>query len=180
MPKLNVNWEEVKKAYEQGNDRKDICNAFNVSEKTLRNKIWENKWTIGTNKGQIETHVNGLRDNLSLISKDIRDAPSLMKPIIAQKVKEAIEDSELMATNRMILRATQKVMLTSLKSNEVGLKDIRTITGAVREIEGVINPQPKNNVNVAVQNNNEVNVDEKLTKEELEDILRQKGLPIEL
>jgi hypothetical protein len=177
MARLKVDWEAVKKSYESGMDRKDICHAFNITPKTLRNKIYESKWTV---QGQINAHIMEFSDKASLISKDIRDAHPLARPLIIEKVREIIEDSELLYTNRQLLRRAQNIAIRALNTNQVEFKDIRTLTGAVRDIESIVNPQQRGNVNVAVQNNTEVTTKVELTKEEMEAKLKERGIPLAL
>ena len=150
-------WESIEKAYKQGAEVKDICKKYKVSKKTLQNKISEKKWEI---TGTLNNDVNEFREVLGKVTENARNNPETAD-ILYEKIITILEDNALIENNRKLAKAVQGILGQEIRNKKVNVGNIRNVTGALKDIETIANPQAnKQEINIqntnAVQNNVEV------------------------
>lgn len=149
-PKM-YNWELIEKAYIQGAEVDEICKLYKVSKKTLQNKISEKKWEV---TGTLNAQINEFREVTGKVLREIGNNPETQE-IYTEKVITILEDNALITNNRKLLKAIQGIIGNEIRNNKVNVSNVKSITGAIRDIEYVANPKTEtiiNNSN-AVQTN---------------------------
>ena len=86
----------------------------------------------------------------------------MQKEEFAIRVETILEDNKLIQNNRKLLVAVQSIIGQELRSNKINASNVKSITGAILDIEKVANPQAsKQEINIqntnATQNNIEFN-----------------------
>ena len=82
----------------------------------------------------------------------------MQKEEFVMRVETILEDNKLIQNNRKLLVAVQSIIGRELRSNKINASNVKSITGAILDIEKVANPQAsKQEINIqntnAVQNN---------------------------
>ena len=148
------NWEAIKEAYIQGADIEDICRKYKIAKKTLQNKIYELRWEV---KGNIDADINEFKAVLGKVTEKAQNNPETTD-IYLEKIVTVLEDNKLIQNNRKLLSAVQGIIGQELRNNKINASNVKSITGAILDIEKVANPQAsKQEINIqnsnAVQNN---------------------------
>lgn len=153
------NWKAIEKAYSEGVEVKEICKYYNITKKTLQNKIYEKKWII---TGNIESDINEFKAVLGKVTEKAQNNPET-KEIYIDKIVTVLEDNNLISNNRKLLKAVQGIIGAEITKKNVNAKNIKNITGAIRDIESIANPQASKleiNNNNMVQNNTTKSINE--------------------
>jgi len=162
------NWKDIQKAYEGGISIDEISKKYNVTKKTLQNKISEKKWKV---TGSINTHINGVREHLGKLLQETGNDP-VMQDIVEERVRTILEDNELIQNNRKLLKAFQGLVGKGIREGAYKTpSDIKAGVSTIKDIEAVANPKA-NQVNI--QNNQIVNDDNDETTNQIHIYLPQK------
>ena len=160
---FKYDWEKVKEAYEKGFSAQEISKKFNITTKAIGDKARGSKWEI---KSNINSELNELVASSQRIISNANNEE--IKEMIEEKINTLAEDNELIKNNRKLLKFIQGVIVKN--KEDITLKNIKSVTSAVLDIEKVANPT-SNSINLNTQNNTQV---QKvfITKEEQE-VVRQ-------
>lgn len=154
---IKYNWEAIKEAYEGGLDRADICKKYKVTNKLLGNKIRVENWVVN---GSISNEVDGFYANMHKTAQNIDKLHPDNQDLVLQKINTIEADNELISNNRKIAKLLQSVIVSSRA--EITLSNIRNVSGTLKDIESIANPNKPmefNNTN-AIQNVTEVIISE--------------------
>jgi len=142
-------WEQIKIAYEGGLNIKEISKKLKVTIKDIKDKARLKKWVI---KSDINNDIN------EFIAKSEKLTENYEKhPQIAEMIEEAINtrlvDNKIIDNNRKLAQMAQGIIVRD--KADIKYSNIRTLTGAIKDLESVANPQA-NRIEVNNQNNNQV------------------------
>ena len=146
------NWEAIKDAFESGFTKDEICKKFNVTKATLTNKINKDLWVI---KSDVASDIAGIGAELNAVAQNYTKHPEIEEMFVA-RIETITEDNELMVNNRKIAKMLQGVIVK--KRNDIDLSNIKSVSGTLKDIESIANPQASvkiENTN-AQQNNTEI------------------------
>ena len=147
---LKYNWGAIEKAYIQGAEVKDICKQYNITKKTLQNKIYEKKWEM---TGNINSDVNEFKAVLGKVTEAALNNPETTD-IYIEKITTVLEDNKLIRNNRKLASAVHAILGQEIKNKKVNVNNVRNVTGALKDIESMANPQSnRTEVNVNTQTN---------------------------
>jgi hypothetical protein len=140
------NWDAIKKAYESGFTKDDIVKKFKVSKPILTNKINSQKWVV---KCDVNADIIELNDKFAQIAQNYTKHPEVAE-LFEDKINTQMEDNELIKGTRKISKLLLSVIVN--KRNEITLKNIRNISGVIKDIESIANPTSSS---VKIENNNQ-------------------------
>ena len=146
---IKYDWTSIEKAYIQGAEVDDICKKYKITKKTLQNKISEMKWEV---TGTLNTDINEFKEVLGRVTQNAQNNPET-REIYIEKIVTILEDNKLIQNNRKLLAAVQGIIGQELKNNKVNVSNVKSITGAILDIEKVANPQA-NKQEINIQNTN--------------------------
>ena len=146
------NWEAIQEAFEHGFDRDEICKKHRITNKQLSNKINEQKWVV---KGTTKADLQGLSETILKHSENVTKLHPINQDLAMEVFSTTTEDQELMTNNRKIGKLLQSVIIQN--RNNIDLKNIKNVSGVLRDIESIANPSTA--AQVAIQNNNIVEVE---------------------
>jgi len=129
------NWEAIEVAYEGGLDSDSIVKKFGITKKQLTNKVALKGWKI---KGYIKSDIEGISASLGSLSKVSTKHPEL-ESLIVLKIDTTIEDNALIENNRKLAKLAQGIIIKN--KDNFNHSNIRNLTGAIKDIESVANPQ---------------------------------------
>ena len=148
------NWEAIQVAFEGGLDNESIVKRFGITKKQLTNKIALKGWVI---KGYIKSDIEGISASLGSLNEISTKHPELESLIVA-KIDTTIEDNVLMDNNRKLAKLAQGIIIKN--KDNFNHTNIRNLTGAIKDIENVANPQAGQKIDInntnAQQNNDKV------------------------
>lgn len=140
------NWEAIKEAYEGGIDKDEIVKNYKLDKKQLNNKIYDEKWEV---KGHISTDINEFYANVHKTTQNIEKLHPTNQEIAINKLNTMQIDNELMDGTRRVAKMLLGVIARD--KNEINLKNIKTVSSTLKDIESIANPKPEtiiNNANV--------------------------------
>jgi len=143
------NWESIKVAYESGFEKDEIVKKFKVSKAILTNKINKERWAI---KCDVTADINELNATSHKITQNYTKDEKVAEMFI-DRVNTIADDNELMQGTRKISKLLLSVIAQN--KNEINLKNIKTVSSTLKDIENIANPRPDtviNNTN-AMQSN---------------------------
>lgn len=141
---IKYNWEAIHIAYEGGLDADSIVKRFGITKKQLSNKAGLKGWEV---KGYIKSDIEGISAGLGKLNEISTKHPDL-ESIIITKIDTMVEDNALIENNRKLAKLAQGILVKHKDS--FNHTNIRNLTGAIRDIESVANPQ----ANQKIENNN--------------------------
>ena len=148
-------WTSIEKAYIQGAEVDDICKKYKIAKKTLQNKISEMKWEV---TGTLNSDINEFKEVLGRVTQNAQNNPET-KEIYIEKIVTILEDNKLIQNNRKLLGAVQSIIGQEIKANKINASNVKSITGAILDIEKVANPQAnKQEINIQNTNAQQVNI----------------------
>lgn len=139
------NWDAIKEAYEGGLDKDLIARKFKCSKKLLGNKILTDKWVVN---GNLKSDIEGFYAETHKIAQNIEKLHPDNQDLMLEKLNTLEQDNELIGNNRKIAKMLQGVIVSS--RNEIDLKNIRNVSGVLKDIESIANPQ----ANIKIENTN--------------------------
>lgn len=142
------NWEAIKEAYEGGFDKDDIVKKYNITKKQLNNKIRDDNWIV---KGHITSDINEFYATTHKTAQNVQKLHPENQEIVQERINTMAEDNELMQGTRKISKLLLSVIAQN--RNEITLRNIKNVSGVLRDIEAIANPKPDGSV--AIQNNNQ-------------------------
>lgn len=150
------NWEAIQEAYEGGLNKDDIVKKYKLDKKQLNNKIYTGKWEV---KGNLKADITEFYDNAHKMAQNVIKLHPENQELVIEKISTLEQDNELMSNNRKIAKLLQSIIVSN--RNEINLKNIKTVSSTIKDIESIANPRPEtviNNTN-AQQTNNEIKVE---------------------
>ena len=151
MPRAKYDWVEIQKAYEIGMPVNKIVSKYEVTKKTLQNKISEKKWEVS---GSVKATLTEFSESIGKVSGIIESNPD-KADIIAEQAIEISKDLELIRNSAKFFLGKA---VTKAKDPTATMEDLYKGSKIVTETGmnlGVIDRHaPKSDTNVAVQTNN--------------------------
>lgn len=141
------NWDAIQEAFENGFDREEICIKYKLTPKQLSNRINKDKWTV---KGTIKPDIMGLSEQVHKTAQNITKLHPENQELASETFSTLNEDQELMTNNRKIGKLLQSIIIQNRQS--IDLKNIKNVSGVLRDIESIANPTTSN-TNVQVNTN---------------------------
>lgn len=145
------NWEAIKEAYEGGLEKSDICRKYQLPSKLLGNKILTDKWVI---KGNLKADVEGFYAQTHKMAQNIEKLHPDNQDLMLKKLDTLEQDNELIGNNRKIAKMLQGVIVANRQG--INLNNIRNVSGVMKDIESIANPQNAR-IEVNQQLNNQQN-----------------------
>lgn len=143
------NWEAIQEAYEGGLDKADICRKYQLPNKLLLNKINMDKWVI---KGNLKADVEGFYEQTHKMAQNIEKLHPDNQELMLKKLDTMEQDNELIGNNRKIAKMLQGVIVANRQ--DITLGNIRNVSGVMRDIESIANPQAsRQDITVNTQTN---------------------------
>jgi len=129
----------------------ELCEKHKISRKTYYQLEKSNNFKFGDNVGIVEA---------SLLLEQAKSNKKVTEiRAIEQTVKERIStieiDTELVANNRKIAKLIQAKIVAN--KDEIDLRTIKNVTGAIKDIEAIANPKDNGKVEVNTQVNTQIN-----------------------
>ena len=142
------NWDAIREAYEGGIDKQDIIKKYKIDNKQLLNKIYIENWVV---KGHLKAEIEGFYDNVHKTTQNIEKLHPDNQDILLERLNTLEQDNELVKNNRTIAKMLQGIIVSN--RNSVNLQNIKTVSGVIRDIESIANPQA-NKQEINIQNTN--------------------------
>lgn len=136
MAKRKIPWNDIKKDYEKGMSQAEIRKKYDVSSGALGNKIKRDKWKLSQ---QQQSALSDFSESSVKVSQEYVKASESQKQEMVAELNTILDDNELIMNNRKLLRMAQGIIIK--KKDKFCEKTIRNLTGAIRDIESVANPQ---------------------------------------
>lgn len=133
-------WDSIKSDYEIGKSNAFIHKKYDIPYNTLSMKIKRDNWEV-VNKEK--STVEGFKRSCEQISEVVvnnANNPSKIKAI-AEDIDLSLEEMELMTNNRKIAKFIQSVIVKN--KHEINLKNIKTVSSTLKDIESIANPKPE-------------------------------------
>ena len=140
------NWEAIKEAYEGGFDKDDIVKKYKITKKQLSNKIRDENWEV---KGHITNQVDEFYATTHKTAQNVQKLHPENQEIVLEKVNTIAEDNELMQGTRKISKLLLSVIAQN--RNDINLKNIKSISSTLKDIESIANPRPDAVINNTTQ-----------------------------
>jgi len=147
------NWEAIEVAYEGGLDSNSITKKFGITKKQLTNKAALKGWVI---KGYIKSDIEGISASLGSLNEVGTKHPEL-ESIIIEKIDTSMEDNDLIKGNRKLLKLAQGIIVKS--KDNFDHNNIKNLTGAIKDIESIANPQASHKIDINNTNAQQNNTD---------------------
>ena len=156
-----TDWKAIEIAYKKGIDIDILSKKYGVVRKTLQNKIYAQKWEVNTiEMGNINHDIEALGHSLGKLNGHAQN-DEILESIIVKKVNTLAEDNGLMENNRKLAKMLQGVIVK--ERNNIDLGNIRSISGTLKDIENIANPQATQKISVeqttAVQSNTNIGIE---------------------
>jgi hypothetical protein len=145
-------WNEIQKDFESGMSQADIRKKYDISPSTLGSKIKRDGWRLSQDQKAI---LSEFKEVSAKISESHSQANDLQKKEIEDEFKTILEDNELIQNNRKLLKMAQGIIIKN--KEKFDHSNIRNLTGAVKDIESVANPQASKIEANSTNNNQTVN-----------------------
>ena len=147
------NWDAIREAYEGGIDKQDIIKKYKIDNKQLLNKIYIEKWEV---KGHLKAEVDGFYEAIHKTTQNIEKLHPDNQDILLERLNTLEQDNELIGNNRKIAKMLQGVIVSN--RNSINLQNIKTVSGVIRDIESIANPQAsKQEINIQNTNATQIN-----------------------
>ena len=148
-------WEEIRADFEKGISQADLRKKYDLSPSTLGTKIKRDGWRLSHEQHAV---LSNFKEASAKISESFENATQMQKEELAIRIETILEDNKLIQNNRKLLVAVQSIIGQELRSNKINASNVKSITGAILDIEKVANPQAsKQEINIqntnAQQNN---------------------------
>lgn len=102
------NWEEIKKAYECGITVDELSDRYDITKKTLQNRISKELWEV---MGSIKSEISNVKESLGKISGTIAQNPEKAH-IIAEEILESINSLAEKIDSKKLIHGATKINLT--------------------------------------------------------------------
>ena len=143
-------WEEIRADFEKGMSQADLRKKYDLSPSTLGTKIKRDGWRLSHEQHAV---LSNFKEASAKISESFENATQMQKEELAIRVETILEDNKLIQNNRKLLAAVQGIIGQELRNNKVNVSNIKSVTGAILDIERVANPQA-NKQEINIQNTN--------------------------
>ena len=152
-------WEEIRADFEKGMSQADLRKKYDISPSTLGSKIVREGWRLSQEQHAI---LSEFKEASAKISESYENATQMQKEEFAMRVETILEDNKLIQNNRKLLVAVQGIIGQEIRNNKINASNVKSITGAILDIEKVANPQA-NKQEINIQNTNATQVNNNLT-----------------
>ena len=142
------NWEAIREAYEGGIDKQDIVKKYKIDNKQLLNKIYNESWVV---KGHLKAEVDGFYETIHKTTQNLEKLHPDNQDILLERLNTLEQDNELIGNNRKIAKMLQGIIVSN--RNSINLQNIKTVSGVIKDIEAIANPQA-NKQEINIQNTN--------------------------
>lgn len=129
-------WSMLQQAYENGISKDEICSKYKIPKNILTNKINKDRWIV---KCDINSEINEFSAKLNAITQNSKDN-KIMQEVIADKLNTQLQDNEIIKNNRDLALLLQKKIVDN--KEEINLKNIKTVSSTLRDLESIANPKP--------------------------------------
>ncbi len=147
-------WEEIREDFERGLSQADIRKKYDVKAGTLGNKIKRDGWRLSQEQKSI---LSEFKEASGKISESFHKANDVQKKEIEDEFRTILEDNELIQNNRKLLKMAQGIIIKN--KEKFDHSNIRNLTGAIKDIESIANPQAnKQEINIQNSNNQQTNI----------------------
>ena len=143
-------WEEIRADFEKGMSQADLRKKYDLSPSTLGTKIKRDGWRLSHEQHAV---LSNFKEASAKISESFENATQMQKEELAIRIETILEDNKLIQNNRKLLVAVQGIIGQEIRNNKVNASNIKSITGAILDIEKVANPQA-NKQEINIQNTN--------------------------
>ncbi len=144
-------WNEIQKDFESGMSQADIRKSMTyLHQHQEANK--RDGWRLSQDQKAI---LSEFKEVSAKISESHSQANDLQKKEIEDEFKTILEDNELIQNNRKLLKMAQGIIIKN--KEKFDHSNIRNLTGAVKDIESVANPQASKIEANSTNNNQTVN-----------------------
>lgn len=143
-------WEEIRADFEKGMSQADLRKKYDLSPSTLGTKIKRDGWRLSHEQHAV---LSNFKEASAKISESFENATQMQKEELAIRIETILEDNKLIQNNRKLLAAAQGIIGQELRNNKINASNIKSITGAILDIEKVANPQA-NKQEINIQNTN--------------------------
>jgi hypothetical protein len=164
------NWERIKAEYELGKPQAYLVKKYDIPFSTLSTKIKKDKWRVS----EVEVNaIKGFSEATEVVSEVIANKENTPEKVeaLVELVDTTLEDNALRINNRKLASMAQGVLLKN--KDNFNHTNIKNLTGAIRDIEAIANPQPKSQGNVQQSNTTQVAI--MSSKEKREMFLKRKA-----
>jgi len=157
MAKLTLKQKEnIKALFDTGNYSKNgLAKKYKVDEKTVRRIIGKEP---PKHKDLVEKAVEvEVRKKAELKPSELR----AVEKVVISRVNTMEIDNELMKENRVIAKILQETITAS--KEEIDLTNIKAVSGTLKDIEAIANPQANKTdvtVNTQVNNTNNLSIED--------------------
>lgn len=149
-------WEDIRADFEKGMSQADLRKKYDLSPSTLGSKIAREGWRLSQEQ---HTILSEFKEASAKISESYENATQMQKEEFVMRVETILEDNKLIQNNRKLLVAVQSIIGKELRSNKINASNVKSITGAILDIEKVANPQAsKQEINIQNSNNQQTNI----------------------
>ena len=151
-PLSSHQWAEIKKDFEGGMSQADIRKKHGIGAGTLGNKIKRDGWRLSQEQ---TTVLSEFKDASVKISESFHNANDTQKKEMVERIETILQDNEIIENNRKLLKMAQGILVKN--RDNFDYTNIRNLTGAVKDMESVSNPQSnkiENNINMQQNNTN--------------------------
>ena len=179
------NWEEIKNYYMAGMSQAEICKKFKISKSTLSERVKIDTWEVSE---QMTKRVNAVVTAVEAVSELSVTEQKAVSEIVEDKLKHRALFTKSALNNQAITNLALKAINDNIiKEKDPANKAVKAML-ALQSLEthGKITERNKNivlgkeaetnvtvNAQTNVQNNNV-----SLTKEQIEEELKKRGLPL--
>ena len=149
-------WEEIRADFEKGISQADLRKKYDLSPSTLGTKIKRDGWRLSHEQHAV---LSNFKEASAKISESFENATQMQKEELAIRIETILEDNKLIQNNRKLLVAVQSIIGQELRSNKINASNVKSITGAILDIEKVANPQAsKQEINIQNTNAQQTNI----------------------
>ena len=154
-------WNEIKADIELGKTKAYIHKKYDIPYNSLSMKCKRESWIV---VNEDVTALSSFKQGCEQVSELLHKADTEEKKnAIVNQINTIIEDNDLIVNNRRIAKLLQGVIANNKHS--INLQNIKTVSGVIRDIEAIANPQAnKQEINIqntnATQINNNKSIDD--------------------
>ena len=145
----SATWRAAQEDFESGMIQADICRKHDIKSGALGNKIKRAGWRLTQDQ---RTILSEFKDASVKVSETFTTASEIQKEEIVIEFTTILEDNELITNNRKLAKMAQGILVKH--KDDFNHTNVRNLTGAIKDIENVANPQASQKVEVNTQQNN--------------------------
>jgi len=148
MARKKYDWEVVKAEYEIGKPPAYLVKKYDIPYSTLSTKIKKENWVVS----EVEIKaIQGFKEATEVITEVITNKENTAEKIdiLTEAINTTLEDNKLIQNNRKLASMAQGILLSN--KEYFNHQNIRNLTGAIKDIESIVKPSTKQNINILQQ-----------------------------